>query len=100
MTPRKKIIWQTLNKDISLGEKTLIMGILNTTPDSFSDGGQFTNCEIAVQHALQMIEDGEMPLNEYTWSHEEANLTKAQRNDIIEWVKQTRALYQLNRRPK
>jgi dihydropteroate synthase len=58
MTPRKKIIWKTLNKDLSLGEQTLIMGILNTTPDSFSDGGQFTNCEIALQHALQMIKDG------------------------------------------
>jgi len=35
-----------------------IMGILNVTPDSFSDGGKFFNNEIAVQHALQMIEDG------------------------------------------
>ena len=35
-----------------------IMGILNVTPDSFSDGGEFFNHEIAVQHALQMIEYG------------------------------------------
>jgi hypothetical protein len=53
-----------------------------------------------LEEVMQMIEDGEMPLNEYTWSHEEANLTKAQRNDIIEWVKQTRSLYQLNQQPK
>ena len=58
MTPRKKIIWETLNKDISLGQHTLIVGILNASPDSFSDGGQFTSCEIAVKHALQMIDDG------------------------------------------
>ena len=34
------------------------MGILNVTPDSFSDGGRFTNVKIAVDHALKMIDDG------------------------------------------
>ena len=58
MSHAKKFIWKTLNKDIHLGEQTLIMGILNTTPDSFSDGGRFSNCQIAVQHALKMTADG------------------------------------------
>lgn len=40
------------------GKKTYIMGILNVTPDSFSDGGDFTNVEIAVKHAKEMIEEG------------------------------------------
>ncbi|OAB43466.1 dihydropteroate synthase [Paenibacillus antarcticus] len=44
--------------ELKLGQSTLIMGILNVTPDSFSDGGQYTNTERAVQHALQMMEDG------------------------------------------
>ncbi|OAB42707.1 dihydropteroate synthase [Paenibacillus glacialis] len=44
--------------ELKLGQSTLIMGILNVTPDSFSDGGQYTNTELAVQHALQMVEDG------------------------------------------
>lgn len=44
--------------ELKLGHSTLIMGILNVTPDSFSDGGQYTNTELAVQHALQMIADG------------------------------------------
>lgn len=35
-----------------------IMGILNITPDSFSDGGQYTDTDIAVKHALNMIDDG------------------------------------------
>jgi dihydropteroate synthase len=35
-----------------------VMGILNVTPDSFSDGGQYTHTESAVAHALQLIEDG------------------------------------------
>jgi len=38
--------------------KTLVMGILNVTPDSFSDGGKFTNPNHAADHVLQMIADG------------------------------------------
>jgi Dihydropteroate synthase and related enzymes len=34
------------------------MGILNVTPDSFSDGGRFTDTHIAVDHAIKMIDDG------------------------------------------
>lgn len=44
--------------NLTLGDTTLIMGILNVTPDSFSDGGQYTLVERAVEHALQMMEDG------------------------------------------
>lgn len=40
------------------GKRTYIMGILNVTPDSFSDGGDFTNVGIAVKHAKDMIEEG------------------------------------------
>lgn len=43
---------------LKLGERTLIMGILNVTPDSFSDGGQFFDIERAVEHAHRMVEDG------------------------------------------
>ena len=43
---------------LDYGNKTLIMGILNVTPDSFSDGGKYNHVENAVQHARQMIEDG------------------------------------------
>lgn len=39
-------------------EKTLIMGILNITPDSFSDGGKFDEIDIAVSRAKQLVEDG------------------------------------------
>ncbi|QED45908.1 dihydropteroate synthase [Cytobacillus dafuensis] len=38
--------------------KTLIMGILNATPDSFSDGGRFNHIDRAVERALQMVKDG------------------------------------------
>lgn len=43
---------------IEIGKKTLIMGILNITPDSFSDGGFFYSAENAISHAKKMVEDG------------------------------------------
>jgi dihydropteroate synthase len=46
------------NKEFKIGERTYIMGILNFTPDSFSDGGKFNNIDIAVEHVKKMIEDG------------------------------------------
>ena len=41
-----------------IGQRTLIMGILNITPDSFSDGGQFFDFDSALAHAEQMVTDG------------------------------------------
>ncbi|MFD0717158.1 dihydropteroate synthase [Paenibacillus sp. GCM10027626] len=43
---------------LTLGQRTLIMGILNATPDSFSDGGQFNTMETAVAHAREMAAAG------------------------------------------
>ena len=40
------------------GQPPLVMGILNLTPDSFSDGGRWNDTEIAIQHALDMVEQG------------------------------------------
>ncbi|OKP96197.1 dihydropteroate synthase [Paenibacillus sp. P46E] len=44
--------------ELTLGERTLIMGILNVTPDSFSDGGLWDEPDRAVEHALQMAAEG------------------------------------------
>ena len=46
------------NKEFNLGERTYVMGILNVTPDSFSDGGKFNEVELAVKHAEELIRDG------------------------------------------
>ena len=47
------------NRDcLEVGEKTLVMGILNVTPDSFYDGGRYDDLESALNHARKMIEDG------------------------------------------
>lgn len=43
---------------LELGHRTCIMGILNTTPDSFSDGGQYNDVEAAVRHARQLAAEG------------------------------------------
>lgn len=44
--------------ELTLGERTLLMGILNVTPDSFSDGGRYNRVDLALEHARQMVEDG------------------------------------------
>lgn len=44
--------------NLSLGTKTYIMGILNITPDSFSDGGNYLDMNNAIKHAKKMIDDG------------------------------------------
>lgn len=46
------------NKDFKIGERTHIMGILNFTPDSFSDGGKFDDIDAALVHVKEMIEAG------------------------------------------
>ena len=45
-------------KFIDLSSRTYVMGVLNVTPDSFSDGGRYFNKDRAVAHALQMVVDG------------------------------------------
>ncbi len=50
--------WRLRNRSLALGRRTLVMGILNVTPDSFSDGGKFLVRDHAVAHALQMLDDG------------------------------------------
>lgn len=51
-------VWQVKGRTLPIGERTLIMGILNVTPDSFSDGGQFVSLDAAIAHAEQMISEG------------------------------------------
>ena len=45
-------------KSLTLGERTLVMGILNVTPDSFSDGGRWNTRERALRHMEEMVRDG------------------------------------------
>ena len=45
-------------KSLTIGKKTLVMGVLNYTPDSFSDGGKWNDIDAALQHMEQMVADG------------------------------------------
>ncbi|MGV8073974.1 MAG: dihydropteroate synthase [Syntrophobacteraceae bacterium] len=55
---RKLYTIQLRSAKLELGKHTLVMGILNVTPDSFSDGGKLYNSDIALTHASLMIEEG------------------------------------------
>jgi len=55
---RPRYIWRLRSRELALGERTLVMGILNVTPDSFSDGGKFFRLDRAVAHGLQMLDEG------------------------------------------
>jgi dihydropteroate synthase len=55
---RPGFLWRLRTRTLELGPRTLVMGILNVTPDSFSDGGKFLARDRAVAHALKMLDDG------------------------------------------
>src|SRR5258708_2827524 len=55
---RPSFTWRLRNRTLELGPRTLVMGVLNVTPDSFSDGGKFLNRDQAVGHALEMLNQG------------------------------------------
>src|SRR5579863_464783 len=50
--------WNLGARALELGKRTLIMGVVNVTPDSFSDGGRFLDREQALQHAEQLLDEG------------------------------------------
>lgn len=56
--PRRATRWQLRTRELTFGKVPLVMGIVNVTPDSFSDGGQFIDPERAVEHALQLVAEG------------------------------------------
>jgi dihydropteroate synthase len=51
-------VWRVGERAFDVSERTLVMGIVNVTPDSFSDGGRFFGSVYAVRHAQQLIADG------------------------------------------
>lgn len=55
---QSEYIWKTSRRKIVLGKKTMVMGILNVTPDSFSDSGLFYSPQKAIEHGLRMADEG------------------------------------------
>src|ERR1700716_1232747 len=58
MLKRRTFRLELPSRTLVLGERTLLMGVLNVTPDSFSDGGRFLNAQAAIAHALEMERAG------------------------------------------
>ncbi len=50
--------WSLGTRTLELGKRTLIMGVVNVTPDSFSDGGLYLEPEEAIDHALRLLDEG------------------------------------------
>ena len=58
MTTSRVTHWQLRTRSLRLEERPLLMGIVNVTPDSFSDGGSFLDPDRAVEQALTLIDEG------------------------------------------
>lgn len=56
--PRKRFEWKLREKVLQLGDRTLLVGVLNVTPDSFSDGGKFLDPDRAYAHAIALEDAG------------------------------------------
>src|ERR1700728_4647943 len=54
----KRYLWRLKQREIVLGEHTLLMGVLNVTPDSFSDGGKYSDPDRAFARAIEIEEEG------------------------------------------
>ncbi|MBW6485907.1 MAG: dihydropteroate synthase [Syntrophobacterales bacterium] len=52
------LLFRTSRREIVLGERTLIMGVINATPDSFSDGGRYASPQKAIEEGMRMVEEG------------------------------------------
>ena len=50
--------WKLRNRELPWGTRCLVMGIVNVTPDSFSDGGQFLSTDNAIAHGLELVRQG------------------------------------------
>lgn len=54
----KRYQWKLTQRELILGDRTLLMGILNVTPDSFSDGGQYADPDRAFARAIELEDEG------------------------------------------
>src|ERR1700719_2825479 len=51
-------IWKIGDQVVDLSKRGMVMGVLNVTPDSFSDGNEFLECDVAVERGIQMESEG------------------------------------------
>ncbi|CAN5225660.1 dihydropteroate synthase [soil metagenome] len=58
VNPKRALVWRVGTRTLTCGPRTLVMGALNVTPDSFSDGGRFLDPEAAVARGIEMAQEG------------------------------------------
>jgi len=58
MWRRQPVEWRLRRRALRLGERTLVMGVVNITPDSFSDGGLYLQAEAAIEHGIRLLDEG------------------------------------------
>jgi dihydropteroate synthase len=60
MTPSRRTVshWKLRTRSLELGRRTLVMGVVNITPDSFSDGGRFLEPQTAIAQVLRLLDEG------------------------------------------
>lgn len=69
---------------------------------NFSDWASYNDKkkDHKLEEVIETVEEGEMPLDSYTWTHAEARLTGAQREAVMAWARRTRTLFELGDRPE
>ena len=51
------MLWRCRDRVFDVTERTLVMGVVNVTPDSFSDGGRFLDPGAAIEHARRLVQE-------------------------------------------
>lgn len=64
------------------------------------EGSSIKRKDHKFEELIEMVEDKEMPLDSYTWTHSEAKLTDAQIASVIDWAKKVRVKYSLEKKPE
>jgi hypothetical protein len=64
------------------------------------EGNSIKRKDHKFEELIEMVEDKEMPLNSYTWTHEEAKLSDAQIASVVDWAKKVRIKYSLEKKPE
>lgn len=64
------------------------------------EGSSLKRKDHKFEELIEMVEEKEMPLNSYTWTHSEAKLTDAQIASVIDWAKKVRVKYSLEKKPE
>lgn len=69
---------------------------------NFSDWDSYTKTQKVhkLEEVIEVIDEREMPLKQYTWLHNDTKLSKEQCEDVIEWARLTKALYELGPQPR